>query len=90
MDYATGTYPEDLEQQIHNAFNNLKATLEGAGSSIEKVLKVLLFISDGLYINKINEIYQQVFVSRPARSCVIVLFPNKSIMLELECVAEAI
>lgn len=89
IDYTTGQYPESLEDQIHNAFQNLKGALEGSGSSIDKVIKVLLFINDGSYIEKVNELYQQVFISRPARSCVIVLFPNKNIKIELECVAEA-
>lgn len=89
IDYSTGEYPEALEDQVHNCFKNLKQTLEGSGSSLEKVLKALVFVSNGDNVAKINEIYQTYFTGRPARACVIVQFPNPKILIEVECVAEA-
>ena len=48
-DPVTGNLPEDLEQQIINALENLKNVLHASGSSLERVLKVLLFVSDASY-----------------------------------------
>lgn len=88
VDYATGQIAETLEEQIDLAFSHLKDTLEGSGSSIDKVLKVMLFISNGEDVSVINEKYAKVFVSKPARSCVVTAFPKKEILIEIECVAE--
>lgn len=88
IDYTTGEYPESVEEQAHNAFKNLEATLKTSGSSLSQVVKVLLFISNGEDGPKINEIYTKYFSEKPCRACVIVQFPNPKIKLELECVAE--
>ncbi|CAH6722024.1 protein Hmf1p [[Candida] jaroonii] len=88
LNYETGEYSESVEEQAHQAFKNVKKTLETSGAGLDTVLKVLLFISDGNDGPKINEIYKTYFSEKPARSCVIVQFPNPKIKLELECVAE--
>lgn len=87
---STGAIPELLEEQTELAIGNLKAVLEASGSSLEKTMKVLLFISDGLYGPTVNKIYAKYFGHRPARSCVIVAFPNAAIKVELEAIAEVI
>lgn len=88
-DPATGEIPEDLEQQARLAFANLKAVLEASGSSMDNILKVLLFVADGSYATVVNKVYKEYFPARPARSCIVVGFPSPALKLELECVAEA-
>ncbi|ODQ66618.1 YjgF-like protein [Nadsonia fulvescens var. elongata DSM 6958] len=85
---ANGNLPEDLAEQTRNAFANLKKVLEASGSGLDKILKVLLFISDGSYSSVVNKIYAETFPHKPARSCIVVSFPNKALKVELECVAE--
>lgn len=87
VDYATGEMPEALEKQVINAIENLKTTLEASHSGIDKVLKVLLFISDESYITTVNRIYATYFKHKPARSCIVCKFPNQKLKVELECVA---
>ncbi|QLG71184.1 hypothetical protein HG535_0B02220 [Zygotorulaspora mrakii] len=87
-DEKTGKLPSSIEDQARNAFLNLKTVLEKSGSSTDSILKVLLFLSDKSYAVKVNEIYKEFFPNQPARSCILVSFPNESLKVELECVAQ--
>ncbi|CAN3359184.1 protein Mmf1p, mitochondrial [Diutina catenulata] len=83
-----GAFPGEIEEQTVLAIENLEKTLKASNSGLDKVLKVLLFISNGDDFGKVNEIYHKYFPHCPARSCVVVQFPNQQIKVELECVAE--
>lgn len=85
---ATGNLPESVEQQTENAIKNLEAVLKFSGLNLNRVLKVLLFISDRNDAAVVNKVYAKYFVNQPARSCVILQFPNPNIKVELECIAE--
>ncbi|SCW02344.1 LAFE_0F04368g1_1 [Lachancea fermentati] len=87
-DPKTDKMPEDLEQQVRNALENLQNVLKASGSSLEHVIKVLLFVADPSYAAVVNRVYQQYLPNAPARSCVVVSFPNPAIKVELECVAQ--
>lgn len=85
---SSGSLPEDVTEQTENAILNLKHVLEVSGSSLDKVLKVLLFIGDRADQPAVNQVYKKYFTSHPARSCVIIGFPNPKVKVELECVAQ--
>lgn len=89
VDPKSGIIPEDVGQQTILAIENLKEILEASGSSIKNVLKVLLFIKDPNDASKINEEYSKYFSLKPARSCVVVGFPNAKLKVEIECIAES-
>ncbi|QLL33007.1 hypothetical protein HG536_0D05290 [Torulaspora globosa] len=85
---ARGQLPSDLESQCRNAFQNLITVLDKSGSSRDAILKVLLFISDSAYASTVNRVYREFFPNQPARSCIVVAFPNDALKVELECVAQ--
>lgn len=85
---SSGVLAESVEAQTENAIRNLQDVLEFSGLNLNRVLKVLLFISDRNDAAAVNKVYAKYFLNKPARSCVIVQFPNPSIKVELECVAE--
>lgn len=87
-DPVTNELPEDLEQQARNSMINLKKVLEVSGSSVDSVLKILLFVSDGSYAGIVNKVFKEFFPNQPARSCIVVAFPNNKLKVELECIAE--
>lgn len=87
-DPKTGELPESVAEQTENVIANLKTVLEASDSNINRVLKALLFVSADADMAVVNKIYTLHFVNKPARSCVIVSFPNPAIKVELECVAE--
>ncbi len=67
-----GAAPEgDARAAARNALENVKAILEEAGSGMDYVLKVTLYINDMSDFAAINEVYQTYFTGiRPARSLV--------------------
>lgn len=79
--------PDCLVQQTKNAFENLSKVLVASGSSLDNVIKVLLFVKESASVPLVNRIYQERFPEKPARSCVVVAFPNPKVQVELECVA---
>ena len=83
-----GSVSTDITQQTHQALKNLKAVLEAAGSSMEKVVKTTVFISDMDQFGEINAVYEQYFTKPfPARSCVQVAKLPKAVGIEIEAVA---
>lgn len=86
---ATGELVTDsVEAQAEQAISNLKALLEASGSSMEKVVKTVVFISDMEDFGKINEVYAKFFVEPfPSRSCVQVARLPKDVAIEIEAIA---
>lgn len=77
-----------FEEQVRLTLNNLKVILEGAGSSLEDVLKVTVFLTDMSNFGKLNEIYRSYFNGNfPARSCVQVAALAEGLLVEIECIA---
>ncbi|KAI0176317.1 Endoribonuclease L-PSP/chorismate mutase-like protein [Hypoxylon sp. FL1284] len=66
---------------------NLKAVLTAAGSSIEKVVKVNVFLADMSLFADMNTEYEKWFTHKPARSCVAVKQLPKAVDVEIECIA---
>lgn len=80
---------DDVETQTKQVFENLKAVLKAAGSDLEHVVKVLVFLSDMENFQKVNEVYGTYFTShKPARSAVEVARLPKNVKIEIEVIAE--
>ncbi|KAK4231453.1 YjgF-like protein [Podospora fimiseda] len=94
--YCSGQIPCDAEgnlvegtiqQKTAACIANIKAVLEEASSSIEKVVKVNVFLTDMSNFASMNEEYAKWFVHKPARSCVAVYQLPKGVDVEIECIA---
>ncbi len=84
----TGELAEDLASQAHQVFKNLKAVLEAAGTSMDKVVKTMVFLSDMNDFVPVNKIYEEYFTNDyPARSAVEVARLPKDAKLEIEAIA---
>ena len=79
---------KDICEQTEQVMQNLKAVLEEAGSSFEKVIKTTCFLADINDFAKFNEIYGKYFTEKPARSCVAVKDLPKGALCEVEVIAE--
>ncbi|QUI21358.1 RidA family protein [Vallitalea pronyensis] len=89
IDVATGNIPDTIEEQTKFSLSNVKAIVEEAGSSMEKVIKTTVFISDMNNFAKMNGVYETFFSGvYPARSCVEVARLPKDVMVEIEVIAE--
>ena len=83
-----GTVSDDVAEQARQCMENLKAVLEAAGSSMDKVIKTTVFITDMSQFGTINEVYAGFFAQPyPARSCVQVAQLPKGVSIEVEVIA---
>ena len=90
LDPATGDIVgTTIEEQTRQVFKNMKAILETAGSSLDKVLKTTVFIKNMNDFGKMNEIYAEFFTegSYPSRSAVEVARLPKDVLVEIEKIA---
>ncbi|KAJ4424753.1 hypothetical protein N0V82_000472 [Gnomoniopsis sp. IMI 355080] len=94
--YCSGQIPLDAEgnfvqgtiqEKTGACIKNLKAVLAAAGSGIEKVVKVNIFLADMDHFAAMNEEYAKWFTHKPARSCVAVKTLPKNVDVEIECIA---
>lgn len=91
IDPATGIMAEGIEAQTRQSLLNVKAILEASNSSLGKVIKTTVFLSDMNNFAAMNGVYQEVFGAGPypARSAVQVARLPKDALVEIEAVAEA-
>ncbi len=85
---ADGTVPTGIEAQAHQSCRNVGAILEAAGVSFGNVFKTTCFLADMGDFATFNAVYEQYFVSKPARSCVAVKTLPKGVLCEIEAIAE--
>jgi 2-iminobutanoate/2-iminopropanoate deaminase len=78
----------DVAAQTTRVLENIKAILEAAGSSLERVLKTTVFLKDMGEFAKMNEVYARYFpFSPPARSTVEVARLPRDVSIEIDCIA---
>ncbi|KAF8449258.1 YjgF-like protein [Boletus edulis BED1] len=81
-----------VQQQARAALDNMKAILEGAGSGLEHIVKVTIYLTNmardfGIF----NEVYAEFFRdvgALPARTCIGVAALPMGAFVEVECIAE--
>lgn len=89
IDPATGAVDAiTIEAQTHQVCRNIESVLKASGSSLEKVVKTVCFLSDMDNFAAFNAVYSQYFTSKPARSCVAVKTLPKNVLVEVDTIAE--
>jgi 2-iminobutanoate/2-iminopropanoate deaminase len=82
--------PGGVTAQTERALRNLSAVLEAAGSSLSKVVKTTVFLTDLSHFKEVNEAYAVHFPAHPpARSTVQVAALPKGASIEIEAIARA-
>lgn len=85
---ATGELITEIKAATKQSLENVKAILEEAGSSLDKVVKTVVFIKNMDNFALVNEVYGEYFVNnKPARSCVEVARLPKDALIEIEAIA---
>ena len=97
MFYSSGQIPltasgelvdGDIEVQTNQVFENLKAVLAAAGSSLNQVVKTTVFMKDMNDFAIMNEVYASHFGEhKQARSAVEVARLPKDVKVEIEVIA---
>lgn len=97
--YCSGIHPYrldrtiavgDFAEQTRQVFENLKAVLADAGTSLEHVAKMNVILVRMSDFAAMNEIYRSYFPSGeyPARTTIESRLARDEMLLEIECVAE--
>ncbi|NTW01277.1 MAG: RidA family protein [Oscillochloris sp.] len=91
VDPASGQMIEgDIALMTRQIFANISAVLAAAGSSLEKVAKVTVFLADMGDFAAMNAAYAEFFSAEPpARSTVQVARLPKDARIEIEVIAQA-
>lgn len=91
-DLKTGEIiPGDIKEQTKRAMDNVKFLIESSGSTMEDIVKIVIYMRDTKYRKDINEIYAQYFKpgTEPAKVSIQALSPVPGIDIEIEAVAVA-
>lgn len=82
----------DLSAQTRQCMPNVKHLLESAGTTLDKVVKVNVFLDRRADLEEMSAIYREFFGDYPdewrARATVEARLPRKDFLREIECVAE--
>ena len=96
--YVAGQLPIDpneserrvgsIEEQTEQALKNVAAILRAAGSSLDLVLKVTVYVSDISLWGRVNAVYARAFGDhRPARAVVPTRDLHYGFQIEIEAIA---
>ncbi len=98
--YVSGQLPIDpktgerklgsIQEQTEQVLRNLEGILQAAGSSLDRVLKVTIYVSDISAWDQVNQVYARFFGNhRPARAIVPTRELHYGFQIEVEAVAAA-
>ncbi len=79
---------DDVTAQARQVIDNLEAVLAASGAGLDTVVKTTCFLADMADFAAFNAVYTERFPNKPARSCVAVKQLPKSVLVEIEAVAE--
>ena len=81
----------DMRIQISQVFDNLQAVAQAAGGSLEKLVKVNIFLTDLSHFPLVNEVMAEYFSEPyPARAAVGVASLPKGVAVEMDAVMELV
>jgi 2-iminobutanoate/2-iminopropanoate deaminase len=91
IDPNTGNFvPGGIAEQTRQVLENLKAVLEAAGSSLDRVVKATVFLKNMADFAAMNEVYGEYLAqAKPARSTVAVSELPRGALVEIDFVAFA-
>jgi 2-iminobutanoate/2-iminopropanoate deaminase len=88
IDAETGNMADTYAEQTRQSLENVRAILEEAGSSLDKVLKVTVFLKDMAMFSEMNEVYAEFFRENPPARCAVEVSElPKGALVEIEAIA---
>jgi reactive intermediate/imine deaminase len=94
--FVSGQIPVDLSGKLVEGSigektavccRNISAILQAGGSSLSKIVKLTVYLTDMANFDEMNTTYEQFFVHKPARACVAVHQLPRGVPVEIDCVA---
>ena len=88
LDPQTGELESDIKKATKRALENIKAIVEEAGSSVDKIIKCNVFLDDINDFADFNGVYEEFFGDhKPARSALEVANIPGGAVIEIEAIA---
>ncbi len=88
MDHSTRTLVDGgIEAETKQTIENIKAVLERHNSSLDKVVKCTVVLSDINDFSAFNTIYKSYFTNKPARTTFAASGLARNAKIEIECLA---
>ncbi len=77
-----------VSEQLASAFKKVNVILSRAGMTMNNIVKVTVYLSDGKLFSEMNQEYSRLFSEkRPARTTVIAQPPVNGALVEVEIIA---
>ena len=87
---STGKIVDGFAAQVKQAMENLKVIIEAAGCSMDKIVKVNVYVTDITKMPELNDIYRQYFLQTlPARAAMEVSRLGLKAEVEIDAIALA-
>ena len=83
-----GRVEGDISEQTHAAFDSIEGILDGAGLSLDNIVKATIWIADPSDFAEFNAVYgERLSAPYPARSCVVSKLVVPEALVEIEVIA---
>ena len=76
-----------INEQAEQCCKNIQAILKANDMTFANVVKTTCFLDDMTDFSTFNNVYENYFISKPARSCVAVKELPKKLLCEIEVIA---
>ena len=88
-DPVTDRVAEDIETQTEQVLTNIRTILEAAGTSMARVVRCGVFLTDMREFKRMNSVYERMFEGhKPARTTVAVSeLPGPGLKVEIDAIA---
>ena len=88
--HRPGHLPEGIEAQARQAFANVEHVLVAAGSSLDKIVNAMIFVTDIAHWPEINRVYADIMGQhRPARTVAVSPQMHYGCLVEIQVTALA-
>ena len=84
---VSGQFGEGVAAQTENAIKNLAEVLAAAGSGLDRVVKTTCFLAHIADFASFNEVYDNYFSGKPARSLIEATALPKGSLVEIDAIA---
>lgn len=88
FDPETKQYPDSVEEQCENCFRNISRALEQAGSSLDDLVRVVIYVGSQPEFERIISIIRKhCYAARPANTTVFAQLVQPHMRVEIEATA---
>jgi len=90
LDPSTGQLVQgEIEDETRQVLSNLRAVLDAAGSSLDRVVRATVYLADLSDFERVNAVYAESFGEQPpARVCIEACGLPKGARVEIDAIAE--